>query len=109
MSVQPGIGAGFQATLQDTGNPIALTSGSVFAWSTDDPTDVLVVGGGDTSTVQITISNPPASGRTSITVTASTVAPDGTTVSGELTTDILPGVEHVYTVSVSQMFAAFKK
>lgn len=101
MAVQPGVGSGFAAVLEDNGNPISLPDGSTFAWSTDDPTDQIVVSP-DTMSASITVSNPPADGRTTITVTADTTAPDGTDVSGEVTTDIVPAVEHTYTVTVTQ-------
>ena len=108
MSVQSGIASAFGAQLQDNGNPIDLPSGSSFSWSTDDPTDTLVPGGGVGSpTVNVTVNNPPAS-RTTITVTATTIAPDGSSVSGSVTTDIIVGVTHTYTVSVAQIFAGPK-
>jgi hypothetical protein len=102
MAVQPGIASSFAAVLEDNGNAIDLPSGSSFAWSTDDPTDQIAVSD-DTLTASITVSSPPASGRTTITVTADTTAPDGSDVSGSVTTDIVPGVTHTYTVSVSQV------
>ena len=109
MSVQSGIASAFVAVLQDNGNPIELPAGSSFSWSTDDATDTIVPGGGvGTPTATITVNNPP-SGRTTITVTATTTAPDGNSVSGMVTTDIITGVTHVYTVAVAQLFAAPKK
>lgn len=103
MAVQPGIASAFNAQLEDNGNPISLPAGSTFAWSTDDPTDQLSVSE-DSTTVQITVTSPPASGRATITVTADTTAPDGSDVSGTCTTDIVPVVGHTYTVTVSQVF-----
>jgi hypothetical protein len=108
MSVEPGIVSAFGASLLDNGNVIDLPATSVWSWSTDDPTDVLVPNV-DTSSVQVTVTNPPASGRTSITVTASTTDPAGAVQTGSVTTDLIPSVEHTYTVSVSQLFAAPKK
>ena len=109
MSVSSGIPSAFGAQLQDNGNAIELPAGSSFSWSTDDSTDTIVTGGGvGTPAANITVNNPP-SGRTTITVTASTTAPDGTAVSGMVTTDIIVGVTHTYTVAVAQLFAAPKK
>jgi hypothetical protein len=108
MSVEPGIGAAFQSQLQDNGNAIDLPSGSSWTWSTDDPSDTLTQGGGDGSTVKVVVA-AGNSGRTSVTVTASTTDPAGQAVSGSVTTDIIPGVEHTYSVSVAQIFASPRK
>jgi hypothetical protein len=106
MSLEPGVGAAFQATLLDNGNPIDLPDSSSWSWSTDDPTDEITQGGGDGSTVKVVISDPPASGRTTVDITATTTDPAGNEVSGSVTEDIIPGVEHTYTVNVSQIFAS---
>lgn len=108
-TVEPGIGAAYQANLLDNGNPIELPDGSSWAWSTDDPTDKIVQGGGDGSTAKITVADPPAEGRTQITVTATTTDPKGESQSGSVTDDIVPGIEHTYTVAVNRMFAGPKK
>lgn len=104
MAVLVGVATPFQATLQDNGNYIDLPVGSVFAWSTDDDTDQIQIVTPDTRVIKVTVVNPPAN-RTTITVTASTTAPDGTTVSGSATTDIVAGVTHTYTVVVGQLVA----
>lgn len=103
MSVTAGVPSNFAAVLQDNGNAIALPSGSIFNWVTDDDTDQITVLVDDGSSVQITVTGANAS-RTQMTATADTTAPDGTDVSGSLTVDIIPGVTHTYTVSVSQVF-----
>lgn len=101
MAVVAGQGSDFGATLEDNGNPIGLPSGSTFAWSTDDPTDQIVPSA-DTTSATITVA--ATNTRPSITVTASTTAPDGSNVSGSVTTEIIPGtVPHTYTVTVSQL------
>lgn len=104
MSVEPGIAAAFQSSLLDNGNPIDLPVDSVWTWSTDDPTDEIVQGGGDGSTAKITVTNPPSEGRTQLVATATTTDPAGEEQSGEVTVDLIPSVDHTYTVSVSQIF-----
>lgn len=104
MAIEPGIPAAFESHLLDNGNAIDLPEGSSWSWSTDDPTDQLVQGGGNGDTVKVTITNPPPT-RTTVTVTASTTDPAGETQEGSVTVDIIPGVTHTYTVSVSQIFA----
>jgi hypothetical protein len=103
MSVEAGGSAAFQATLQDNGNPIDAPS--PFTWSTEDPTDVIMVGAGS-STAKITVQANPA--RTTLTASASTTDPTGATQTGSVTIDVVPGVTHTYTVGVSQIFAAPK-
>lgn len=108
MAVQPGIASGFSATMEDNGNAIPLPPGSTFAWSTDDATDQISVSD-DTTTATITVSDPPADGRTQLTATASAVAPDGNTVEGSVTVDIVPGVTHTYTITVSQIVGSSRR
>jgi hypothetical protein len=105
MSVEPGIAAAFQSNLLDNGNPIDLPVDSVWTWSTDDPTDEIVQGGGDGSTAKITVTDPPTDGRTTLVATASTTDPKGETQEGSVTVDLIPSVDHTYTVNVSQIFA----
>jgi hypothetical protein len=107
MAVEANQPAGFQALLEDNGNPIELPAGSTFAWSTDSDTDQIQPSD-DTYTAKITVVDPPAD-RETLTVTATTTDPDGNQVSGDVTVDIVPGVTHTYTVSVSQLFAAPKR
>ena len=102
MAVQVGVPSNFNAALQDNAVSIPLPSGSQFAWSTDDPTDQISILDPSTENVQIIVS-ANGTNRTSITVTASTIAPDGSSVSGFVTTELIPpAATHVYTVSVSQ-------
>lgn len=101
MAVTANTPSDFVAQMQDNGIPIELPLGSTFAWSTDDPTDTIVVSD-DTATATITVSNPPDT-RTTLTVTVSAVDPAGETIEGSVTVDILPGVTHTYTISVSQV------
>lgn len=104
MSVTANTPSEFIAQMQDNGNPIDLPATSSFAWSTDDPTDTITPADptdATVSTVLITVNNPPAS-RTQLTATAEAADPTGADQSGSLTVDIIPGVTHTYTVSVSQ-------
>jgi hypothetical protein len=104
MAVEAGKGAGFTAQMEDNANPIELPAGSTFSWKTDDDTDTIVPVSADNSDlVIVTTTDPPAEGRTSLTVTASAVDPDGDTIEGELTTDIISGVGHTFTISVNQV------
>jgi hypothetical protein len=102
MSIEAGGSAAFQATLEDNGN--AITSPSPWTWATEDNTDTILQGGGDGSTAKVTIQANPA--RTTLTATATTTDPAGTSQSGSVTIDVVPGVAHTYSVSVSQLFGA---
>jgi hypothetical protein len=106
MSVQPGIGAGFKVIMQDNGNPIDPPVGTVYEWMTDDNTDTIedLSIAQDASLVKITTTDPPTEGRTQLTATASATDPAGEVISCELTTDIVPGVSHTYTLEVQQTF-----
>lgn len=101
MAVEVNVAAAFGAQLQDNSNTIPLPSGGTWNWSTDDDTDQISILSQDTSVASVTCVNGPPN-RTSVTVTASTTAPDGSTVSGSVTTDIVGGVTHVYSVIVAQ-------
>lgn len=103
MAVQPGVPSNFNAVLEDNGNAIALPAGSIFDWTTDDDSDQISILTEDGANAQITVQANTS--RTQMTASASTTAPDGSTVEGSITVDIVPGVTHVYTVSVSQVFA----
>lgn len=96
------IGAGtsgtFAAQLEDNGSPIALPVGSTFAWTASDTT-VLITPSDDSLSALIDV--PSGDTGTSITVTASTVAPDGSTVSGSITVPLTP-VPQQYSVTVVQ-------
>ena len=100
MAISQGATGTFQAQLEDNGNPIPLPSGSTFAWTSDDANAQLAPSA-DTLSVVVTV--PADDAATSITVTASTTAPDGSTVSGSVTVPIIPGVQHVFTVAVQQV------
>lgn len=105
MSVQVGVPSNFNAVLQDNGAAIPLPAGSTFQWSTDNDTDQITILTEDTENVQILVT-ANGSSRTSVTVTAATTAPDGSAVTGNVTVDLIPGAPtHVFTVSVSQVFA----
>ena len=103
MSVTTNTPSDFIAQMQDNGSPIDLPQSSSFSWSTDDPTDTISVNE-TTSIATITVNNPPES-RTQLTATASAVDPAGETQTGSLTVDIIAGVTHTYTISVSQPVA----
>jgi hypothetical protein len=98
MAITVGQTGTFTATLEDNGIAISLPSGSTFAWKTDDASATLAPSE-DTTSVVVTI--PAGSTSTTITVTASTTAPDGSTVEGSVSVPVNPET-HVYTVSVSQ-------
>lgn len=97
-----GIAAGstgtFTATLNDNGAPIALPAGSTFGWSADDASVTFVTSPDTTSTV---VSVPAGDEGTSVTITASTTAPDSTTVSGSVTVPLTPEPQQ-FTVTVAQ-------
>jgi hypothetical protein len=106
MAVSPGQAAAFGAQMQDNGNAIALPEGSSFLWTTDDPTDVIAPSAAapdNSAFADITVSDPPATGRTTLTVTAGAVAPDGTNIEGSVTVDITAAVGHTFTIVVSQL------
>lgn len=100
MAITVGATGTFSAQLEDNGNPISLPAGSTFTWSADDTNASLAPSADSTSVV---VSVPATDASTSITVTASTVAPDGSTVQGSVTVPIIPGVAHTFTVSVTQI------
>ncbi|HEY2351960.1 MAG TPA: hypothetical protein VGH83_05585 [Candidatus Acidoferrum sp.] len=103
MAVQPGKGAAFGALMEDNGNPIELPAGSSWSWHTDDDTDTIVLVSSDnTALVVITTTDPPADGRDTLVATASATDPSGEEIEGSLTTELVPGVGHTYTVRVFQ-------
>lgn len=99
MAITQGATGTFAAQLEDNGNPISLPSGSTFAWTADDPNAVLAP---SADSLSVVVSIPATDGATSITVTASTVDPNGQPVSGSVTVPIIPGVQHTFTVAVTQ-------
>ena len=104
MAVLAGRPSAFKAIMQDNGNPITPPDGTIYVWSTDDPTDLVEEKSidGSAALVAITVTGDDPS-RTTLTATAQTLDPDGKEVSGSLTTDIAPGVEHTYTLVVQQV------
>jgi hypothetical protein len=91
----PGV---FQAALNDNGTPIGLPAGATWNWTSNVPEAIL------TPTVDhVSVSIPATSTATSITVTASTVDPNGKPVSGAITVPVVPGVVHNFTVTVTQI------
>ena len=88
----------FAAQLLDNGVPVALPTGSVFAWSSSD-TAVTFAVSDDTASVVVTV--PAGDVGTSVTVTASTVGPDGKTYSGSLTVALTP-TPQVFSVVITQ-------
>lgn len=88
----------FVAVLNDNGSPIALPTTSTFAWSSSDAT-VTFTESTDTTTVVALV--PAGDLGTSVTITASTVGPDGITYSGSVTVALTP-VAQAYTVTVTQ-------
>jgi hypothetical protein len=99
MAISQGATGTFQAQLEDNGNPIDLPSGSTFSWSADDSNAQLAP---SADTLSVVVSVPADDAATSITVTASTTAPDGSTVSGSVTVPVIPNVPHTFTVVVTQ-------
>ena len=104
MAVLPGRPSAFKAIMQDNGNPITPPDGTIYVWSTDDPTDLIeeksIDGSSALVSITVTGDNPD---RTELTATARTFDPDGKEISGSLTTEIVPGVEHTYTLVVQQV------
>jgi len=99
MAITVGATGTFAAQLEDNGNPIPLPAGSTFAWTSDD-SNAGITASSDTLTAVVSV--PATDTATSITVTATTIDPDGKTVQGSVTVPIIPGVSHTFTVSVTQ-------
>jgi hypothetical protein len=97
-NITAGTSGTFAAVLNDNGTPIALPSGSTFAWTASDST-VSIVPSSDTTSAVVNI--PAGDPGTSVTVTASTVGPDGNTYSGSVTVPLTP-VPQQFTVTVTQ-------
>ncbi len=102
MAVGPGTPSGFAAMMEDNGNPINLPEGSSFAWSTDDPGDVIKVSE-STTTATITVPADTDPARTTLTVTVSAADPNGKMISGSVEVPITAGVEHTFTITVAQV------
>lgn len=104
MSVQPGIGSAFKAIMQDNGNAITPPDGTVYRWSTEDPSDLIEEKSIDGSfalvSITVTGDNPD---RTTMQLTSKTADPDGNEITGTLTVDIVPGVKHTYTLLLQQV------
>jgi len=101
MAIEAGKPRAFGANMQDNGNNIPLPDGSKFTWTTDNTADQISVSADSTTAV---ITTPAGdSGRTSVTVTAAAVDPDGNMASGSVTVPVIPGVGHTFTVSVAEL------
>lgn len=97
-NIPAGSTGAFAAQLEDNGSPITLPSGSTFAWSASDATVTFATSADTTSTVATVPAGDPG---TSVTITASTTAPDGTTASGTITVALTPTPQQ-FSVSVTQ-------
>jgi hypothetical protein len=88
----------FAAQLEDNGSPIALPTGSTFAWTASDTT-VTFETSADTLSTVVTV--PAGDTGTSVTITASTTDPNGNPVAGSVTVAITPEAQQ-FTVTVTQ-------
>lgn len=99
-NIQAGTTGTFSATLLDNGAPIALPASSVFAWSADDTLVTIDTNAApDGSLAVVTV--PAGDAGTSVTLTVSATAPDGTTATGTITVALTP-VPQTFTVQVMQ-------
>jgi hypothetical protein len=97
-NIPAGSSGTFAAQLLDNGSPIALPSGSTFMWSASDST-VTIAPSADTTSAVVDV--PAGDPGTSLTITASTVGPDGNTYSGSLSVALTPTPQQ-FTVTVTQ-------
>ena len=106
-TIVAGGSAHFEAELLQNGNQISLPAGSTWAWTSADPLVTFTpapvdptTGVSDPDEITATIAGSEA--QTSVVISASTTAPDGTTVSGDITVPVTPEAQ-VFSVKIVQV------
>lgn len=97
MAITNGTGT-FAASLLDNGTPFTGTFTPQYTWTCDD-TQATIAPSADTTSAVITV--PAGDPATSVNITATTPAPDGTTATGTLNVAVT-AVAQKFTVSISQ-------
>lgn len=101
-----GIALGGQGTLAaqllDNGQPIAIPSGSSWAWQATDPSATIAPGTTDPTGGTVVITVPAGDTNQSVTISASTTDPSGAMQVGTLVVPYLP-VAQKFTISVTQI------
>lgn len=99
MAITAGSNGTFAAALLDNGAPVTGFTPS-FSWTADD-TNAALQPSADTLSCEVTV--PATDTTTTLNLTASTQAPDGTTATGSLAVTINPSVTpQKFTVSITQ-------
>lgn len=97
-NLNPGGTGSFAAQFLENGNPSSQAPTSVPVWSSDDASATFVTAADGLSTV---MTLDAADTSTSVTVTVSATAPDGSTATGSLTVPVTPGT-NVFSFAVTQ-------
>lgn len=100
-NISAGTTGSFSAALTDNGSPIALPTGSTFAWtSTDSLVTFDTSASPDGSSAVVSV--PAGDTGTTVTITVSTTATDGTTATGSITVALTP-VPQRFAVTITQV------